>query len=69
MRKEYAYGADIGWLSQFEAKGIRWVNKEMQEADAIRELKMLGVNSARLRVFVDPPKSALWRKNNKTIYS
>ena len=35
MRKEFAYGADIGWLSQFEAKGIRWVNKEMQEVDAI----------------------------------
>ncbi len=67
MKAEYAYGADIGWLSQFEAKGIRWVNKEMQEVDAIRELKKLGVNSARLRVFVDPPKSAIWRKNETTV--
>ena len=67
MKKGYAYGADIGWLSQFEAKGIRWVNKEMQEVDVLRELKRLGTNAARLRVFVDPPPSAFWRKNETTV--
>ena len=67
MRKEYAYGADIGWLSQFEAKGIRWVNKDMQEVDAIEELARFGVNAIRLRVFVNPPKSAIWQKNESTV--
>ena len=67
MRTEYAYGADIGWLSQLEANGIKWVNEDMHEVDAIGELKRLGTNAIRLRVFVNPPVTAIWRKNETTV--
>jgi arabinogalactan endo-1,4-beta-galactosidase len=50
----FAKGADIGWLSQMEATGIKFYNSSGTQMDCIALLKSLGVNSIRLRVWVNP---------------
>jgi arabinogalactan endo-1,4-beta-galactosidase len=49
-----AHGADIGWLTQLESRGVRWQDGEGKDVDGVLLLKNLGVDSVRLRCFVDP---------------
>lgn len=60
--KKMIYGADLGWASQLEAQGYRWLNETGKETDILTASKELGVNAVRLRVFVDPPREAFWQK-------
>ena len=50
----FAKGADIGWLSQMEANGVKFYSANGTQMDCIALLKSLGVNSIRLRVWVNP---------------
>ncbi len=50
----FAKGADIGWLSQMEHDGVKFYNSNGVETDCITILKAKGINSIRLRVWVDP---------------
>jgi arabinogalactan endo-1,4-beta-galactosidase len=50
----FAKGADIGWLSEMESKGIKFYNNNGQEQDCIDILKGLGMNTLRFRVWVNP---------------
>jgi arabinogalactan endo-1,4-beta-galactosidase len=50
----FAKGADIGWLSQMEASGRRFYNSSGVDQDCIQILKDKGINSIRLRVWVNP---------------
>lgn len=50
----FAKGADIGWLSEMEAAGIRFSNTAGKEDDCLNILKGLGMNTIRLRVWVNP---------------
>jgi arabinogalactan endo-1,4-beta-galactosidase len=50
----FAKGADIGWLSEMESAGIKFRNAQGQDADCISILKSTGMNTIRLRVWVDP---------------
>jgi arabinogalactan endo-1,4-beta-galactosidase len=50
----FVKGADIGWLSEMEAKGIRFQHANGKQDDCIRILKDLGMNTIRLRVWVNP---------------
>ncbi len=50
----FARGADIGWLSEMEAAGIKFYMSNGTEADCISVLKSKGINSLRFRVWVDP---------------
>ncbi len=61
-----ALGADIGWLNQLENQGVTWLNDEGNTEDALQILKDHGIDSVRLRVFVNPPSSFQWTKNNGT---
>lgn len=61
-----AKGADIGWVSQLEDMGISWVDDNGTTADPIKILKDKGIDSVRLRVFVDPPKDYKWTKKDGT---
>lgn len=63
----FAYGADIGWLKQFEDMGYVWVDENGKQKDALDILKEFGVNALRFRVFVDPPKDAVWVKSEEDI--
>lgn len=50
----FAKGADVGWLPQMEATGYQFYNTEGKETDCLQLLKDLGMNSIRLRVWVNP---------------
>ena len=50
----FAKGADISWVSEMEKDGMTFRKKNGSEADIFEVLKETGVNSIRLRVWVDP---------------
>ncbi|MBL0355621.1 MAG: glycosyl hydrolase 53 family protein [Chitinophagaceae bacterium] len=50
----FAKGADIGWLSQMEHDGVKFYNMAGAQQDCIQLLKDKGINSIRLRVWVNP---------------
>lgn len=50
----FAKGADVGWLQQMEATGYTFYNEQGQAQDCFAILKAQGINSIRLRVFVNP---------------
>lgn len=50
----FAKGADISWLPQMEATGYVFYNKEGKAEDCFKILKDLGINSVRLRTWVNP---------------
>jgi arabinogalactan endo-1,4-beta-galactosidase len=50
----FAKGADISWVTQMESSGIKFYNKAGQQQDLFALLKGLGMNSIRLRAWVNP---------------
>ncbi len=50
----FAYGADISWTSEMEAGGKVFKKQDGSTADIFDVLKDVGVNSIRLRVWVQP---------------
>lgn len=62
----FAYGADLGWVSQLEAQGYSWADNQGKAVDPIQAAKNCGVDSVRLRVFVNPPEEAYWTKKDGT---
>lgn len=50
----FAKGADISWLPQMEATGYKFYNDNGKEEDCFQILKDHGINSIRLRTFVNP---------------
>ncbi len=50
----FAKGADVGWLSQMEATGCRFYDADGTEKNCLQLLKDRGMNTIRLRVFVNP---------------
>jgi arabinogalactan endo-1,4-beta-galactosidase len=51
---DFAKGADIGWVTQMEATGRKFYNSAGVEQDCIQILKDIGMNTIRLRVWVNP---------------
>src|ERR1700755_15232 len=47
-------GADVGWLTQMEASGYKFYNAAGAAMDCMQLLQGLGINSIRLRVWVNP---------------
>ena len=60
---DFASGADISSVSEFTAKGIKFYNKEGVETECTAIMKELGMNTIRLRVWVDP-KDGLCNKDD-----
>ena len=50
----FAKGADISWVTQMEASGVKFYNKSGQQQDLFALMKSLGFNSIRLRAWVNP---------------
>lgn len=67
MKDKMVLGADLGWVSQLESRGIRWVDEEGRQIDPLQAVKDMGTNTVRLRVFVNPPEEAFWQKKNGTV--
>jgi len=58
----FAKGADVSWLTQMESEGRKFYNASGTEQECMLILKNLGMNTIRLRVWVNPQNG--W--NNKT---
>jgi arabinogalactan endo-1,4-beta-galactosidase len=54
QKKEFAKGADVSWLPQMEASGFKFYNDKGIEEDCLKILKDHGMNTIRLRTFVNP---------------
>jgi arabinogalactan endo-1,4-beta-galactosidase len=50
----FAKGADVSWLTQMEASGYKFYNSTGTAMDCMQLLQRLGINSIRLRVWVNP---------------
>ena len=50
----FSKGADIGWLPQMEATGYKFYDADGSEKDCLQLLKDRGINTVRLRVWVNP---------------
>lgn len=50
----FAKGADISWLTQMEASGYKFYNASGTAMDCMQLMQSLGMNSIRLRVWVNP---------------
>ncbi|WP_284651483.1 glycoside hydrolase family 53 protein [Flavobacterium terrisoli] len=54
QNNSFAKGADVGWLPQMEATGYKFYDADGKEKDCLQLLKDRGMNSIRLRVWVNP---------------
>lgn len=52
--KDFYKGADIGWITEMEAAGLKFYNNAGTQQEGMQLLKSLGMNSIRLRVWVNP---------------
>ena len=52
--KPFVKGADIGWLPQMEATGYKFYNDSGVQEDCFKILKEHGINTIRLRTWVNP---------------
>jgi arabinogalactan endo-1,4-beta-galactosidase len=50
----FARGADISWIPQMEASGYKFLNDQGVQEDCFKILKDHGINSIRLRTWVNP---------------
>ncbi|HEX5151815.1 MAG TPA: glycosyl hydrolase 53 family protein [Parafilimonas sp.] len=50
----FAKGADISWLTEMEASGYTFYNRDGIEKDCYQVMKDLGMNAVRLRAWVNP---------------
>jgi arabinogalactan endo-1,4-beta-galactosidase len=50
----FAKGADVSWITEMEAAGRKFYNSAGTEKDCMQILKDLGMNSIRLRAWVNP---------------
>jgi arabinogalactan endo-1,4-beta-galactosidase len=50
----YALGADVSWVTEMEAAGKKFYNAAGEQQDLFKLLKDKGINTIRLRVWVNP---------------
>ena len=50
----FSKGADVSWVTQMEASGLKFYNTTGTQMECMALLKSLGMNSIRLRVWVNP---------------
>ena len=50
----FANGADVSWVTQMESSGLKFYNSSGTQQDLFTILKGLGINSIRLRAWVNP---------------
>ena len=62
----FAKGADVGWLPQMEATGYKFYDADGKEKDCLQLLKDRGMNSIRLRVWVNPNDGPFRMKKKAT---
>lgn len=56
---DFSKGADVSWLPEMEKSGFKFYNSEGNEDDCLQILKDNGINTIRLRTWVNPSDDAL----------
>ncbi|MCF0194244.1 MAG: glycosyl hydrolase 53 family protein [Bacteroidaceae bacterium] len=54
----FAKGADVSWVTEQEADGVKFYDKDGRETDCFALMKEIGMNAIRLRVWVNPETAA-----------
>jgi arabinogalactan endo-1,4-beta-galactosidase len=54
VKSQFVKGADIGWLDQMEVTGYKFYDSTGVEKNCLQILKDKGINTVRLRVWVNP---------------
>lgn len=54
VKAQFANGADIGWLSEMEARGYVFKDNSGIQKNCLEILKEKGINALRFRVWVNP---------------
>ena len=57
---DFWLGADLGWITEYEAKGHKFYNAAGEEMECTALMKELGLNAVRHRVWVDPSAHGNW---------
>lgn len=60
--QEFAKGADVSWLTEMEAAGKKFYSSAGTQTEGMSLLKSLGINSVRLRVWLNPTNG--WCNND-----
>ncbi|WP_207422495.1 glycoside hydrolase family 53 protein [Desertivirga brevis] len=50
----FAKGADVSWITEMETSGVKFYNNSGSQQDLLQILKAKGMNTIRLRVWVNP---------------
>ena len=61
----FSKGADVSWVTEMEASGRKFYNKAGVETECMALMKSLGMNTIRLRVWVNP--SPVWNDVNDVV--
>jgi arabinogalactan endo-1,4-beta-galactosidase len=61
----FVKGADVGWLAQMEATGYKFYNSQGKQEDCLQILKDYGINTIRLRTWVNPSSDRASGHNSK----
>jgi arabinogalactan endo-1,4-beta-galactosidase len=64
---DFAKGADVSWVTEMEASGRKFYNASGTEQDLFQILKGVGMNTIRLRVWVDPSASGGWNDKDDVV--
>lgn len=67
MKNKFAYGADLGWMTQLEDRGFKWVNEKGKNVSCLEAVKEKGTDSVRFRIFVDPPREGYVEEKDGTM--
>lgn len=62
----YAKGADLSWVTEMEAADVKFYNPAGEQQDLYRILKDKGINTVRLRVWVNPENN--WCNASDVLY-
>lgn len=52
----FARGADLSWLTEMEADGVKFFNRKDEQKECMQLLRDMGMDAVRLRVWVNPEK-------------
>jgi arabinogalactan endo-1,4-beta-galactosidase len=64
-KDDFVRGGDIGWVQQMEATGYRFLNDDGKAEDCLKILRDHGMNTVRLRTWVNPSDHKINGHNSK----
>lgn len=60
QKGEFTLGVDMGWLTQSEAQGVKYYDRNGNERECMSLMSDYGITAERIRVWVDPSAHGNW---------